>query len=178
MGLSVIAAGTAAVLSGDPSRPQVDRTRSAGVREVAGVHREVPNDPWMPRPAGKPAGTTEHCGPWVHNGFQSIQVNVDANGCNILGDAANEPSIAIDAVNPNNIVIGWRQFDSVLSDFRQAGYGYSHDGGQAWTFPGVLEPGVFGSDPVLGADSEGNFYYYSLQPYRGPSDWQCYTSRG
>ncbi|MFH1110806.1 MAG: sialidase family protein [Planctomycetota bacterium] len=116
----------------------------------------------MPRPPGSPAGANEHCGPWVHNGFQSIQVNVDTNGCNIVGDAANEPSIAIDPTNPNNIVIGWRQFDTVLSDFRQAGWGYSHDAGRTWTFPGVLEPGRFRSDPVLDSDAEGNLYYLSL----------------
>ena len=93
---------------------------------------------------------------------QSIQVNVDALQNNIVGDAANEPSIAIDPLNPDNIVIGWRQFDSVASDFRQAGYAYSHDGGATWTFPGSLDPGQFRSDPVLAADSVGNFYYYSL----------------
>ena len=95
-------------------------------------------------------------------GFTSVQVNVDANGSNILGDAANEPSIAIDPLNPSRIVIGWRQFDTVTSNFRQAGWAYSHDGGKTWTFPGVLEPGVFRSDPVLGADQQGYIYYLSL----------------
>jgi len=89
-------------------------------------------------------------------------VNVDANGNNIPGDAANEPSIAIDPTDPNKIVIGWRQFDTVESNFRQAGWAYSHDAGNSWTFNGVLEPEVFRSDPVLAADAEGNFYYYSL----------------
>ena len=96
------------------------------------------------------------------NGFDSVQVNVDALGLNIVGDAANEPTIAIDPTNPDNIVIGWRQFDTIQSNFRQAGYAYSHDGGQTWTFPGVLDPGVFRSDPVLDADSAGNFYYCGL----------------
>src|SRR6266550_8898621 len=50
--------------------------------------------------------------------FTSFQVNVDANGNNILGDAANESSIAVDPTNGNKITIGWRQFDSVLSNFR------------------------------------------------------------
>src|SRR6266850_270114 len=31
--------------------------------------------------------------------FTSVQVNVDANGNNITGDAANEPSISIDPMN-------------------------------------------------------------------------------
>lgn len=99
----------------------------------------------------------------TRNGYASVQVNVDEAGNNIVGDAANEPTIAIDPTNPNRIVIGWRQFDSIQSDFREAGWAYSHDGGQTWTFPGVLENGVFRSDPVLDADAQGNFYYYSLQ---------------
>jgi hypothetical protein len=45
--------------------------------------------------------------------FTSIQVNVDAAGANILGDAANEPSIAVDPNQPNRMAIGWRQFDVV-----------------------------------------------------------------
>ncbi|TWT41923.1 BNR/Asp-box repeat protein [Phycisphaerae bacterium RAS1] len=95
--------------------------------------------------------------------YKSVQVNVDANGDNIIDDAANEPSIAVDPVNPQRIVIGWRQFDSILSDFRQAGYAYSHDGGETWTFPGVIQPGVFRSDPCLGVSPDGSrFYYYSL----------------
>jgi len=90
------------------------------------------------------------------------QVNIDADGLNIIDDAANEPSIAVDPNNPNRIMIGWRQFDDISSDFRQAGYAYSLDAGQTWTFPGVIDPGVFRSDPVLGSDAQGNFYYNSL----------------
>ena len=96
------------------------------------------------------------------NNVTTVQVNVDANGQNIVGDAANEPSIAIDPTNRNNISIGWRQFNTITNNFRQAGYGYSTNGGQSWTFPGVIEPGVFRSDPVLDADDEGNIYYNSL----------------
>jgi hypothetical protein len=125
-------------------------------------HHEVPRDPWMPR-RDTPVAGSPHRGPWIRDGHASIQVNVDAQGSNIVGDAANEPSIAVDPTNPNRIVIGWRQFDTVLSDFRQAGWGYSHDGGATWVFPGVLEEGVFRSDPVLSVDSAGTFYYYSLR---------------
>jgi hypothetical protein len=96
------------------------------------------------------------------SGIFTVQVNVNASGQNILGDAANEPNIAVDPTNPNNIVIGWRQFDNVYSDFRQAGWSYTSDAGQTWTFPGVIEPGIFRSDPVLDYDSAGNFYYNSL----------------
>jgi hypothetical protein len=94
--------------------------------------------------------------------YVSIQVNVDEFGQNIVGDAANEPSITVNPNDPDNIVIGWRQFDTVLSNFRQAGWAYSNDAGMSWNFPGVLTPGDFRSDPVLDVDSFGNFYYQTL----------------
>lgn len=92
----------------------------------------------------------------------SYQVNVNAAEQNILGDAANEPSMCIDPNNPNHIAIGWRQFDTVTSNFRQAGVAYSTNGGLNWTFPGNLDAGIFRSDPVLSADAEGNFYYLGI----------------
>ncbi len=94
--------------------------------------------------------------------FTSYQVNVDQNGNNIVGDAANEPSITVDPTDHSRMAIGWRQFNSVMSDFRQGGWGYTTDGGATWRFPGVLENNIFRSDPVLGADTMGNFYYLSL----------------
>src|SRR6266853_572723 len=94
--------------------------------------------------------------------FVSYQVNVDSNGNNIVGDAANEPSISVDPTNRNNITIGWRQFNTYTSNFRQAGYGYSSDGGFTWHFPGVLQNNVFRSDPVLDYNVTGNFFYLSL----------------
>ena len=95
--------------------------------------------------------------------FVNVQVNVDRNGFNIVGDAANEPSMAADPTNPNHLTIGWRQFDTISSNFRQAGWGFSTDGGRSWTFPGVLERGVFRSDPVLDVDGAGRVYYNSLR---------------
>jgi uncharacterized repeat protein (TIGR01451 family) len=95
--------------------------------------------------------------------FTSFQVNVDANGNNIVGDAANEPSISVDPTDGSKMAIGWRQFDSVQSNFREAGYGYTTDGGTTWTFPGALENNVFRSDPVLDSDETGNFLYLSLR---------------
>ncbi len=94
--------------------------------------------------------------------FTSHQVNVNGSGQNITGDAANEPSICVDPTNPNKMSIGWRQFDSVTSNFREAGWAYTANGGTSWRFPGVLENNVFRSDPVLNADSSGRFFYLSL----------------
>src|SRR5438094_10367158 len=94
--------------------------------------------------------------------FTIRQLNVDEGGHNILGDAANEPSICVDPTKANRMVIGWRQFDSISSNFRQAGYGYTTDSGMTWRFPGVLENNVFRSDPVLNSDNAGNFFYLSL----------------
>jgi hypothetical protein len=97
-----------------------------------------------------------------HDALSSVQVNVNASGQNITGDAANEPSITVDPTNHNKMTIGWRQFNSVSSNFRQAGWGYTTNGGSSWTFPGVLENNVFRSDPVLDSDNAGSFFYLSL----------------
>lgn len=95
-------------------------------------------------------------------GFQSVQVNTNATGANIVGDAANETSMTVDRVRPNRIAIGWRQFDSIQSNFREAGIAWSRDGGHTWRNAGVLGSGEFRTDPVLDSDLHGNFYYHSL----------------
>src|SRR5712675_693162 len=102
--------------------------------------------------------------------FVSYQVNVDASGNNIIGDAANECTISVDPTNLSRMAIGWRQFDDVTSNFRQAGYGFTTDGGMTWTFPGVLQPGFFRSDPVTSSDETGTFFYLSLR-----SSWPVQT---
>lgn len=112
---------------------------------------------------GAPVDKTTEASVVEFQGFTSVQVNVDDDGRNIVGDAANEPSIAVDPLDPSRIAIGWRQFDTVSSNFRQAGWGWSRDRGASWTFPGVFTPGIFRSDPVLDADADGRFYYYSLR---------------
>ncbi len=123
-------------------------------------HHEVQDDPYIPvsRATMQRSPAYNVTAP----NYFTRQVNVDENGNNIIGDAGNETSIAIDPTNPNRIVIGWRQFDTVTSNFRQAGNGYSLDGGLTWIFQEVLEPGIFRSDPVLDFDADGNFYYNSL----------------
>jgi hypothetical protein len=94
--------------------------------------------------------------------YTSYQVNVDSTGHNRVGDAANEPSICVDPTDGNKMSIGWRQFDSVSSNFRQAGFAYTTDGGKNWISPGVLQTNVFRSDPVLNSDNAGRFFYLSL----------------
>jgi hypothetical protein len=132
---------------------------------LAPIHRPRMTEP-LEKPSMPPAYIYRlETGPRMISQFRlftSFQVNVDQNGNNILGDAANEPSISVDPTDGNKIAIGWRQFDSVQSDFRQAGYGYTTDGGTTWTFPGVLQNNVFRSDPVTNADETGNFFYLSL----------------
>jgi len=116
-----------------------------------------------------------------HGVFTSYQVNVDANGNNIVGDAANECTISVDPTNGNKMVIGWRQFNSVTSNFRQGGWGYTTDAGVHWTFPGVLENNVFRSDPVTDSDETGTFFYLSLlqtfceNMYRSTNGGQSWT---
>ena len=122
-----------------------------------------------------PARLTAPSRPVVRGAFTSVQVNVDGLGNDILSDAANEPSIAVDPTDPSRIVIGWRQFDNIASSFRQAGVGRSIDGGASWT-ASVIEPGIFRSDPVLGVDSAGRFFYYSLAVPGGSFQVDTFTS--
>ena len=142
--------------------------------ERARTHNEVPDQPYM-APRSNPQKSPP-AGKLKSAGFFTTQVNVDINGNNIVGDAANEPSIAVDPTNPDKMVIGWRQFDNVNSNFRQAGYGYSTNGGQNWTFPWVIDPLIFRSDPVLDYDVAGKFYYNSLTNNSGAYTTMVYKS--
>ncbi len=137
---------------------------------VSGKHQEKMEDQY---PASK-NNFKERSPAYVYfdEQFFMTQVNVDDDGMNIVGDAANEPSIAFDYTDPNNMAIGWRQFDDVSNNFRQAGYGVTIDGGLTWYSRGPIDPGVFRSDPVLDSDSKGNFYYNSLTVV-GNNDFVC-----
>ncbi|MBV1923268.1 MAG: T9SS type A sorting domain-containing protein [Flavobacteriaceae bacterium] len=139
----------------------VSFAQTTDVNALRGQHNEVPDHEYvqvdkstMERSPAYSVSTPN---------YFTEQANIDENGNNIIGDAGNEPSIAVDPTNPDRIVIGWRQFDVISSNFRQAGNAYSLNGGYEWTNPGVLNPGVFRSDPVLDFDAEGNLYYNSLQ---------------
>ena len=149
LGLAVAPAPAAA---GSDERP----SQAAGDRKPL----EQLDDPFVP--VAKEARQAGPAGRWAFGSYVSIQVNVDEDGQNIIGDAGNEPSIAVDPTQPNRMAIGWRQFDTITNNFRQAGVGFTSDGGRSWTFPGVLDPGVFRSDPVLEAAADGTFYFNSL----------------
>jgi hypothetical protein len=139
-----------------------------GAERMKSMHNEKQEDAWLPNawnnqrttPAYRQTGRVKSG--TLSSSVTTVQVNVNASGMNIAGDAANEPSIAVNAWHAENMVIGWRQFDNVTSNFRQAGWGYTTDHGMSWTFPGVINPGIFRSDPVLDADGDGNIYYNSL----------------
>jgi hypothetical protein len=145
-----------------------------GLQKPRKVDRqEVPTDPYVQ--VDRSTMPTSPAYRYSSNTFFAVQVNVDDSSRNIVGDAANEPSIAVDPINSDRIAIGWRQFDTITNSFRQAGYGYTTDGGLTWTFPGVIEPGIFRSDPVLESDSLGTFYYNSLTVVG--SDFECTVFR-
>ncbi|NJA06353.1 exo-alpha-sialidase [Methylococcaceae bacterium WWC4] len=94
--------------------------------------------------------------------FVSVQMNVDAGGHNVTGDAAHEPTIAQDPNNPKRLVAGWKQFTTVASGNRQGGWAYSDDGGLSWHFPGVVTPGEQRTNIMVDVDSAGDFYYQNL----------------
>jgi hypothetical protein len=151
LGAALLAASLAVAGDGDAPKPAKHFDPETIDQPPA---KESPRDDLAARTPPMRVAT----GPYV-----SIQVNVDASGNNIVGDAANEPSIAVNPLNPSNMVIGWRQFNSVSSNFRQAGWAYTFNKGATWTFPGVLTPGTFRSDPVIDVDALGVFYYQSLK---------------
>jgi hypothetical protein len=163
--VDMVAAGPArkAADEADPPAAATGEAAAEPGKPSTLTYREAEDDPPAPvaareDPLARSTGARIAYGHYVH-----VQVNVDGSGANILNDAANEPSIAVDPTDQQSMVIGWRQFDNVTSNFRQAGYAYTADGGDTWTFPGVLTPGTFRSDPVLDSDSGGDLFYQSLQ---------------
>ena len=100
--------GTGPVLPAPPAPSNTASSVDIAPLSHPGEH-ELPADPPgknFPRenPAARSPGLKIAVGPYM-----SIQVNVDALGQNIVGDAANEPILAINPTNPSNMVIGWRR---------------------------------------------------------------------
>ncbi len=175
--VAALGAASASLLSfaAETKGPELAGVRSGSAGPAPLTHR-IPPEEWVPAPAVAESslprvtslGAVITLGP-----FTSVQVNTDALGDNIINDAANEPSIAVSPVNPDQIVIAWRQFDTIFDPnaFRQAGIGYSHDRGQNWT-AFTLDPGQFRSDPVLGADAAGRFFLSSLSSATAAQVWR------
>lgn len=147
-----------AALAFPPAPAPAQSPSSAGADEP-GLPPERPDDP--PGKAAEPLPGAKAAATVTFGRFTHVQVNVSATGANIPGDAANEPSIAVDPTNHARMAIGWRQFDTIASNFREAGFGYTTDGGATWT-KGEIESGVFRSDPVLDCDASGKLFYNSL----------------
>ena len=174
LGMALLSLALTAVADPDPRRIPLESEEWDAMAPARGVAPHRPSQGVrLPSVQGR-------------NGFTLYQVNVNASGQDIVGDAANEPSLAIDVANPLRMAIGWRQFDSVASNFRQAGYAYTTNGGVTWNFPARIEPGVFRSDPVLATGPDGRFYYNSLtnagafgtDQWRSPDGGQTYQRLG
>ncbi len=172
LAIAMVTALQGAALAAPPAK--IHHETPAPVGPNPPIHHELPEGVGAPAKRAREPVVTSAVLNVVRGRFTSVQVNVDAIGDNIVGDAANEPSIAVDPTNPDRMAIGWREFTTIASAFRQSGYAFTQDGGQSWTFPGVLRENEFASDPVLEADADGNFYYASLQTARGPVSWPVY----
>ena len=97
---------------------------------------------------------------------RGVQINTDSQGRDVAGDAANEPTFAVSPVDPNRIVVGWRQFPTINSDARFAGLAWSDDGGLTFTSGGTLTPpanypNAQQTDPLVKVNAQGVFYYWS-----------------
>lgn len=82
----VLAAFIGLVAAGHDARPQAP---SPGENDLSvQAHEQPPTKPHVPTPPQPPLGTGGPAGgPIARNGYISYQVNVDADGHNIVGDA-------------------------------------------------------------------------------------------
>jgi len=96
-----------------------------------------------------------------------VQVNTDpGTGLDVIGDAANEPTMVVNPTDPLNVIIGWRQFPTIESAFRKAGVSHSTDGGHTWSGIATLPdapgpPNPQQTDPVLSANAAGTIFFWS-----------------
>ena len=95
----------------------------SGIVYTQDIHKEVPDDSYIPVDRESMEKGSAYS---VRGGdFFTSQVNVDGNGLDILGDAAIEPSIAVDPTNLDRYLIGMSQFYTVNTNFLQPGSGDS-----------------------------------------------------
>ncbi len=151
-----LASGLGGALAEDQAKqPQPGETPEQGYRDTP------PGPPALFRATDDPAAR-QPAGNILRGPYLSIQINTDFAGQDIVGDAANETTLAVDPTNPDHLVVGWRQFDSIGSNFRQAGYSVSFDGGSTWSPVASLQPFLFRSDPVVAFDGSGVAYHQAL----------------
>ena len=88
-----------------PNLPKPELSPESGGEEFPyRLHGERPAGPYVPGLA-LGAVATSPGKPWNRDGYVSVQVNVDAEGNNMLGDAANSPVLAMDPTNRMRLVI-------------------------------------------------------------------------
>ncbi len=91
-----------------------------------------------------------------------LNVNISNNP-----EPQNEPSVMISRKDPNRVVAAWRDFRTgVNPPLRRIGYSYSTDSGETWSvsqlLPQIIPNVPLSSDPVVGVDTAGNFYIYTV----------------
>jgi hypothetical protein len=137
---------------------------------------ELNTEYWLSRFPHSFTPLTFELTPNVFSGFNNI---------NISNDPApqNEPSVKISRKNPNRVVAAWRDFRTgVTPALRRVGYSFSTDGGQTWSVsqltPQIIPNAPLSSDPVVLADTAGNFYIYtvSLNETNGNGELWVYKS--
>jgi hypothetical protein len=108
-------------------------------------------------------------------------LNISASNLQGRGQAQNETAIAVNPLNPNQLVAASN--DYTLGDGLAGGINYSSDGGSTWAasnlpveftrgsdFSGNTAPRMYwqgGGDPSLAWDSRGNAYFAGLHFNRG-----------
>ena len=107
----------------------------------------------------------------IFGSYTSVQVNVDQFGQNIPGDLGNEPTIALNPINPSNMVVGWR-LRPPASTLISAGSAFTLNQGSSWQVSPILPalPNQKRTDPALDVDSLGNFYFQSYATGGGVPD--------
>ena len=93
--------------------------------QVENKYTERPDDPYIYTPRN--ARPTSPAYGFSGNNIFCTQVNVDNNNLNILGDAANEPSIAIDPTNPDRMVLS-QNYPNPFSDHTTISYSLRKSG--------------------------------------------------
>lgn len=121
-------------------------------------------------------------GPVNTNPSPSVFFNID-----ITQNSApqNEPSVGISRKNPNRVVAAWRDFRYGIDPNanRRVGYSFSTNGGLTWAGPVILDSTLLpnltrNSDPVVTADTSGNFYIsvIAISPTGGDLTLAVYKS--